>query len=48
MFLKHAQIAPSLASQILQAAEAAARAIPGRWHRPDPTPGRARREGCGG
>jgi hypothetical protein len=28
MFLKHAQIAPSLASQILQAAEAAARAVP--------------------
>ena len=28
MFLKHAQIAPSLASQLLQAAEAAARAIP--------------------
>ncbi|MFP5479576.1 MAG: YbcC family protein [Alphaproteobacteria bacterium] len=28
MFLKHSQIAPSLASQLLQAAEAAARAIP--------------------
>ena len=28
MFLKHAQIAPSLASQLLHAAEAAARAIP--------------------
>lgn len=28
MFLKHTQIAPSLASQLLQAAEAAARAIP--------------------
>ena len=28
MFLKHSQIAPSLASQLLQAAEAAARAVP--------------------